>query len=495
MLFRGDPEDDGEGKIRKKLIEKNQIDCIIGLPANIFFGTGIPTLIMVLKQHRKNDDVLIIDASKGFVKDGTSNKLRACDIKRIADTVRERREEPGFSKKVSRENIRENNYNLNIPRYVDSSEAPEQYDIYATMYGGIPNAEIDLMTKYWEALPSLRGELFMPTGDKPYSEITTDDVAGVIENNADVNALRTQFSQAFNGFADGLHSRLIDNYASVNDLKALYEIADDIFHRLESIPLVDRYASYQALSDNWQVIVSDIEMLQTEGLDAARVVEETTKLVKKGDEEVEVPDGLKGRIIPFEMVQKVMFQTELQAISDMEARQESITAEAEELQEGFTEEESQEYLEGDDNPKLDKKKIKKDAKAKNGEIESETLEKLKQFVKLWDEQTKLNKTLKEARLALVEKTKEAIENLTDEEIASFLHMKWIAPVCDGINGTLTSELDKMEKGITSLAGKYAVSYNDLEQQLVEAQQDLSGLIDDLTGDEFAISGLQNLIKK
>ena len=494
VLFRGDPEDDGEGKIRKKLIEKNQIDCIIGLPANIFFGTGIPTLIMVLKQHRKNDDVLIIDASKGFVKDGKSNKLRACDIKRIADTVRERREEPGFSKKVSRENIRENNYNLNIPRYIDSSEAPEQYDIYATMFGGIPNAEIDLMTKYWEALPSLRGELFMPAGDKPYSEITTDDMAGVIKNNADVNALRTQFSQAFNGFADGLHCRLIDNYASVNDLKALYEIADDIFHRLESIPLVDRYAAYQALSDNWQVIVSDIEMLQTEGLDAARVVEEATKVVKKGDDEVEVPDGLKGRIIPFEMVQKVMFQTELQAISNMEARQEDIKAEVEELQEGFTEEESQEYLEGDDNPKLDKKKIKKDAKAKNGEIESETLEKLKQFVKLWDEQTKLDKTLKEARLALVEKTKEAIENLTDEEIASFLHMKWIAPVCDGINGTLTSELDKMEKGITSLAGKYAVSYNDLEQQLVEAQQDLSGLIDDLTGDEFDISGLQNLIK-
>ena len=235
-------------------------------------------------------------------------------------------------------------------------------------------------------------------------------------------------------------------------------------------------------------------MLQTEGLTAARVVEEATKVVKKGDDEVEVPDGLKGRIIPFEMVQKVMFRTELQSISDMEARQEDIKAEVEELQEGFTEEESQEYMEGDENPKLDKKKIKKDAKAKNGEIEPETQEKLKRLVALWDEQTKLNKTLKEARIALVDKTKEAIENLTDEEIASFLHMKWIDPVCDGINSTLTAEFDKMEKGITALASKYAVSYNDLEQQLVEAQQDLLGLIDDLTGDEFDISGLQNLIK-
>ena len=493
VLFRGDPEDDGEGKIRKKLIEKNQIDCIIGLPANIFFGTGIPTLIMVLKQHRKNDDVLIIDASKGFVKDGTSNKLRACDIKRIADVVRERREEPGFSKKVYRETIRENNYNLNIPRYVDSSEAPEHYDIYATMYGGIPNAEVDLMTKYWEALPSLRGELFMPAGNKPYSNITTGDVSDIINKNADVNALRTQFSKAFDGFADSLHNRLIDNYASVNDLKALYEIADDISLRLAPIPLVDRYAAYQALSDNWQVIVSDIEMLQTEGLTAARVVEEATKVVKKGDDEVEVPDGLKGRIIPFKMVQKVMFRTELQSISDMEARQEDIKAEVEELQEGFTEEESQEYLEGDDNPKLDKKKIKKGAKAKNGEVEFETQEKLKRLVALWDEQTKLNKTLKGARMALVDKTKDSIENLTDEEIASFLHMKWIEPVWDGINQTLSDELDKMEKGIIALTGKYAVSFNELKSKLADSQKQLSSLIDDLTGDEFDIHGLQGLI--
>ncbi|MBR5084479.1 MAG: type I restriction-modification system subunit M [Prevotella sp.] len=494
VLFRGSPEDDGEGKIRKKLIEKNQIDCIIGLPANIFFGTGIPTLIMVLKQNRKNDDILIIDASKGFVKDGTSNKLRACDVKRIADTVRERREEPGFSRKVSRETIRENNYNLNIPRYVDSSEAPEQYDIYATMFGGIPNAEIDQLAKYWEALPSLRKELFQPAGNKPFSAITTDDVAEVIKNNEDVLSLRTQFDRAFEGFADDLHRRLIENYDTVNDLKALYEIADDIFRRLEPIPLVDRYAAYQALSDNWQTIVSDIEMLQTEGLDAARVVEEATKLVKKGDDEVEVPDGLKGRIIPFALVQKIKFKAALQSIDDMESRSEEIVSEIEEIKEGFTEDEAQEYLEGDDNPKLDKKKIKKDAKAKGGEIELETQEKLKRFVALWDEQTKLNKAVKGERLALIDKTKEAIENLTDEEMKKFLQMKWIEPVVAGIYGTLSAELEKMEKGISALASKYAVSYYELNNQLVESQEQLNELIEDLIGDEFSIQGLQGLIE-
>ncbi len=135
------------------MIEKNNIDAIIGLPANIFFGTGIPTLIMVLKQHRDNDDVLIIDASKGFVKEGKNNKLRECDIKRIADTVRDRKTVPGYSRTVSRDEIRQNGYNLNIPRYVDSSDPVEKFDIYATMFGGIPHSEIDELQKYWEHIP------------------------------------------------------------------------------------------------------------------------------------------------------------------------------------------------------------------------------------------------------------------------------------------------------------------------------------------------------
>ena len=519
VLFRGDPEDDGEGKIRRKLIEKNQIDTIIGLPANIFFGTGIPTLIMVLKQHRQEDDVLIIDASKGFVKDGKNNRLRDCDIKRIADTVRLRSDEPGFSRRVSRDTIRQNNYNLNIPRYVDSSEAPEQYDIYATMFGGIPNSEIDLMARYWEALPSLRQDLFQPAEDKPYSAITTEDVATAIDRNSDVAQLRTRFSKAFEGFADELHRRLISNVLSVRELKERYEIADDIFSRLADIPLVDRYAAYQAMSGGWQTIANDIETLQAEGLDAARVVETAYKLVKKGDEDVEVPDGLKGRIIPFPLVQQTMFQAELQTISDHENRIEELSSEADELADSLTEDEQQEYMEGDDTPKLDKAKIKKDAKAaiereksqarldssereqarpkvksKSDDIDPETKSKLKRFAAIWDEQSKLGKTIKKERQALIDKTKEAIENLTDEEVERFLHLKWIDPVCEGINGTLTAVLSELEKRITALARKYATSYSDLTEQLSAAQTELSALVADLTGDEFALKGLQELNK-
>ena len=492
VLFRGDPEDEGEGKIRKRLIEKNQIDCIIGLPANIFFGTGIPTLIMVLKQHRLNDDVLIIDASKGFVKDGKNNKLRDCDIKRIADAVRLRSDEPGFSRKVSRETIRQNNYNLNIPRYVDSSEAPELYDIYATMFGGIPNSEIDRLKEYWEALPSLRVELFQPAEDKPYSAITTDDVASVIAHDRDTEKLRKQFERAFEGFGDELHRRLISNVATVREMKERYEIADDIFQRNKGIPLVDRYAAYQALSNEWQTIANDIETLQTEGMEAARKVETAYKLVKKGDEEIEVADGLKGRIIPFAMVQETLFQAELQAISEKEARNEEIDAEVDELRDSFTEEEAQEYLDGDDDPKLDKAKIKKDAKAKGDEIEPETKAKLVKLVKLWEEQTKVKKEIKEAKAELIDKTKEAIEHLTDEEVELFLHKKWIDPVVAGINDTLTDVLKAVETRVTALANKYAVSYKELGEQMAEAKQQMADLVADLTGDEYALEGLRNL---
>ena len=152
VLFRGGEE----GEIRKNLIEQNHIDAIIGLPANIFFGTGIPTIIMVLKQKRTNTDVLIVDASKGFIKVGKNNKLRASDIKRIVDVVTKRESVEKFSKVVSRDEIRNNEYNLNIPRYVDSSEASESWDIYASMFGGIPWSEIDELKEYWHAFPYLK---------------------------------------------------------------------------------------------------------------------------------------------------------------------------------------------------------------------------------------------------------------------------------------------------------------------------------------------------
>lgn len=497
VLFRGDPEKDadGEGKIRKNLIEKNNIDAIIGLPANIFFGTGIPTLIMVLKQHRDNDDVLIIDASKGFVKDGKQNKLRACDIKRIADAVRDRKSIPGFSRAVSRDEIRQNGYNLNIPRYVDSSEAAVQYDIYATMFGGIPENEINLLDNYWQALPTLRSELFKSNEDgSPYASVKVENVADAINVNADVKALQKSFVDAFEGFEDMLHEHLITNVMSVKEMKEQDTIAEEIFHRLQSIALVDKYTAYQALADNWQIIINDIETIQSDGIDAVRTVEPAYKIKKDGDDEIEVPDGLKGRILPFELVQNVKFQSELDAIAQLQAEVDECVSNLEDAPNNFTEEEAAVYLEDGDNFKLNKKKITKDAKAKDDTIEYETKVKLKEIVALWDKQSKTNKAIKLAKTDLEEKTINAIENLTNEEVDFFLHKKWIDPICQGISSALTVVLSTFEKAIVALEAKYAESYNEIESEIANNQSLLTEMITQLTGDEFAIKGLKNLIK-
>lgn len=148
VLYRGGSEQ----QIRTNLIEKNHIDTIIGLPEKVFFGTGISTIVMVLKRAKTRPDtnILFVDASRGFEKAGKNNKLRECDIQKIVDVVTQRKEIPDYSRLVSRETVRQNDYNLNISRYVDGSDKPEQYDIYATMFGGIPKNEILALSKYWK---------------------------------------------------------------------------------------------------------------------------------------------------------------------------------------------------------------------------------------------------------------------------------------------------------------------------------------------------------
>ena len=488
VLFRGGEEE----QIRTNLIEKNNIDAIIGLPANIFFGTGIPTLVMVLKQHRDDDDVLIIDASKGFVKDGKQNKLRASDIKKIADTVRDRKTFAGFSRTVSRDEIRQNNYNLNIPRYVDSSEEAEQYDIYATMFGGIPNAEIDVLHKYWEALPSLREALFVSDTDKPYSQLRSADTKSSIEDNVDVKAFKEQFVQAFDGFSDAVHQRLIDNVMSVSELQEQDEIAQDIFARLDGMVLIDKYAAYQVLADQWQMITSDIDTIQQDGICAVREVETAYKIVKKNDEELEVPDGLKGRILSFDLVQQEKFQAEILAIEALQAHMEAIGSELEELHDGFTDEETEAYCDSEKDNAFDKKAIKADCKPK-ADVEPETKAKLQQIVKLWDEQTKINKQIKTDKLELVDKTVDAIKHLTEEEVAEFLHLKWIEPVCRGINGTLSSVLSELESKVQKLSEKYAVSYKQIDREMASAKEELSSLVAELCGNELSIMGMKELL--
>jgi len=489
-------EGQAEGQIRANLIEKNNIDAIIGLPANIFFGTGIPTLIMVLKKNRGSEGVLIIDASKGFVKDGKQNRLRACDVKKIADTYRERKEIPGFSRVVSRDEIRRNEYNLNIPRYVDSSEAPVKYDIYATMFGGIPNSEIADLAEYWDAFPTLQQEVFAAEPDRPYSAVKTPDVVAAINANADVKDFKARFAAAFDDFKRLLHIRLIDNVEQVKEVVESDLISAHIFSRCEGLPLIDKYAAYQILADHWSDIMGDVEIIQTEGFGACNVVEPKMKMVKdKNGVEQEVQDGLKGRIIPFELVQKTLFQDDLDAIAALQARIEAIDGELDAARDELLGmEETDKYFDADKDNAFIKKEITADSKPK-ADVEEEVKEQLKTIVDLWDEQSAKKKQVLKDLQALIGKTIQTIESLDMKGVQMFLELKWIFPITSAIEALPDAVIQTLADAITALGEKYAVTYNDIEQGIAESEQNLATLIGQLTGDEFAIKGLSHLIKK
>ena len=489
-------EGQAEGKIRANLIEKNNIDAIIGLPANIFFGTQIPTLILVLKKNRGSEGILFIDASKGFEKQGKQNKLRACDVKKIADTYHDRKEIPGFSRVVTRDEIRRNEYNLNIPRYVDSSEAPVKYDIYSTMFGGIPNSEMADLAEYWEAFPTLQQEVFVPESDRPYSTVKAADITEAIHENKDVKAFKTRFAMAFEDFKVMLHQRLIDHVEDVKEVMENDRISSDIFRRCEGMPLIDKYAAYQILADHWQGIMGDVEIIQTEGFGACNVVESKMKMVKdKNGIEQEVEDGQKGRIIPFELVQKTLFQDDLGAIAALQSRIEAIDGELDAVRDELLGmEDTDKYFDAEKDNAFIKKEITADSKPK-ADVEEDVKAQLKNIVGLWDEQSAKKKQITKDKQALEAKTIETIKNLDMKGVQQFLELKWIMPITSAIEALPDAVIQNLADAISALSEKYAVTYNDIERNIVESEQQLAELIDQLTGDEFAITGLSNLIKK
>lgn len=521
VLFR--PGDDYN--IRKNLIDNNNIDAIIGLPADIFYGTGIATLIMVLKRHRDNTDVLIVDASRLSVKDVKKNKLTASDIRRIADTVINRTEVPKFSRLVSRKTIREDNdYNLNIPRYVDSSDAPETWDAYATMFGGIPNHEIDMLANYWKTFPSLRDNLFFPKEGTPCSELATEAISNTIQNNADVIEWKEQIEKAIESLPNYLRERLIGNMFTLNVHREESILANNIYQRLDRRPLLDRYNAYQILDNQWTQIYADIEMLQTEGFQASKVVE-PNMVVKKSknenEDDIEVQKGWKGHILPFNLVQQNLLCDDLKALHNK--REELNVAESRysELMQELPDEDKETYL-NDDNSDFNIKRVTEAlcevfADIKIGKIVLTEKNVSQQILKhsLWEKLAEgstefilaqvagnivLRKMLKSditlMEKILHEKTKVTIENLSDEEARTLLYEKWIRPLQDNLLSLPEIIIERLATKVLALVAKYETGLVEVEQKIVDASNKLSTMLDELIGSDFdmqACSELKNTL--
>lgn len=389
VLFRGGEE----GEIRKNLIERNHIDAVIGLPANVFFGTGIPTIIMVLKQKRSNTDVLIVDASKGFIKAGKNNKLQASHIKKIVDAVVNRENIDKFSRKVSQQEIRDNDYNLNIPRYVDSSDEAESWDIYATMFGGIPLAELETYNDYWKAFPGLKESLFIGNGS-PYVALGVENINQAITRHASVIKFIEGYRNAFCDFTNYVKKELIDHINSVDTSKAEGVFSDDIFNRLRTVPLVDKYEAYQVLDDQWRDISVDLEIIQTEGFAATKLVDPNMVIKKKDGKNEEVQEGWKGHVLPFLLVQQSFFADKLESIAHKEERLVEIGSEYTEIIDSLSEEEKDSSILNDSNDKFVAAEVHKELNRIYADVETDEIRGINGYLQLLNE--KARKPVKEA---------------------------------------------------------------------------------------------------
>lgn len=549
VLFRGGEEE----RIRKNLLENKHIDAIIGLPANIFFGTGIPTVIIILKQRRQSSDVLIVDASKGFIKVGKNNHLQASNIKKIVDAVVQRKDIEKFSKLVSLEEIREQGYNLNIPRYVDSSATAETWDIYATMFGGIPKKEIDAYAEYWKAFPQLRQDLFTDS-DTPYVDLATTEISNAIHEHANVQTFKMQFNTAFDNFNDYLKAELIGKMQSLHIAQQENVLSQDIFKRLENIPLVDKYQAYQALDDQWQSIAGDLEIIQSEGLIAGKIVNPNMVIKKKDGKEQEVQEGWVGYVLPFDLVQQHLLIDELTALQSKERALTEASAEIEAIMDSLSEEEKDTLL-NDANDAFITAEITKALKQAFEDIETSEIRAVNEFLGLLANKAKKSeqeqfvkahpevqwveieankngtyavgkvkaylKTLQanftftedslEAKLFQVEDllaqekelkaeikadanalhllTKVTIETLDDSQVLELLEAKWVQPIVTAILALPNEVIEHLIDVVQALADKYAVTYTETTQKLTEAENSLADLIDDLTGDNFDMQGL------
>lgn len=497
VLFRGGEE----GAIRKNLIENDHLETIIGLPPNIFFGTGIPTIILVLRQKRERSDVLIVDASKGFAKEGKSNKLRASDIKKIADTVIGRVTVPRYSRLVPKTELQANDYNLNIPRYVDSSEPAESWDLYASMFGGIPLSELnelDALADFWQAFPSLRAALFADKGT-PYVAPRVEDLAQATREHPEVKQYSKTFTVALADFNPWLRRALLEQMLTLQIPRQEALISEALFARLASLPLIDKYHAYQILDDHWQAIAIDLEILQTEGFDAARVVDPNLVTKKKDGKDVEVQDGWKGRIMPFELVQMTHHKKELDALREKETRLSEITASLEEIFESLSEEEKSNDTVSDSGDKFVNATVAKEAKLllaeakKSDHFDPESYEaKIIQAADWLAEEKTLKAAIKQEAAALHLKTKKTIEGLSDAQVHALLECKWIIPLSDELHSLPDQQIDGLISKLEALVQKYQITYADNAREIQQTETELADMIKELDANEFDLKGLAEL---
>ena len=476
VLFRGN----AEATIRRSIIDKGYIKGIIGLPANLFYGTGIPACILVLDKSDADvrKGIFMIDASHDFVKDGSKNRLRERDIYKIVTTFKQQiTTDPKYSRFVPNEEIKsKNEYNLNIPRYIDSSTPEDLQDIEAHLHGGIPAADVDSMDKYWTLFPKLKENLFSVLREGYYQlNIPKDDVRNTIYNDTEFSAYADRIDDAFDTWRTQVDLGLRSIDGNVNVKEYIVELAELLIAAFDGLELVDKYDVYEVLLSYWQEVMGDdVYLVSVDGYAVARQIENImgvyTSGKKKGQERV---IGWEGVLLPKALIEKVFFATKRKAIDDAQAVVEETQSRLDELVEEQIGDEGylKEHL--NDKDKVDGKSVAtrlKELKMIDPDSEEYTI--LKQYADLSDAVSRQNKLVKELNTLLEEKVKGKYALLTDEEILELLvNRKWYYSIFEGIKALYVTTSHNIANRIIELAERYEydLPYLAKEAELLEAK--------------------------
>jgi len=431
VLFRGN----AEAEIRTNLIKKGFIKGIIGLPANLFYGTGIPAAIIFIDKENANNrkGIFMIDAGKGFIKDGNKNRLREQDIKRITDVFTTQKEVKGYSRMVSIEEISKNEYNLNIPRYIDNQEKEDIQDIEAHLKGGMPITDIDELANFWEVFPTLRKSLFEKINDN-YSKLTieTEQIKDEIYSHPEFESFISQMDSLFEGWKTK-NTQLLKALDKGNRPKeVIAKLSTDLLQTYHNKALIDKYNVYQLLMSYWnETMQDDCYIISADGW-----VAETYRILKPNAKKKMIDKGWTCDLVPKELVINKYFETEKKALNDFETEKETITSQINELEEEQSGEDSY-FAEIEKVSKTNVTKRYKELQ-KEDDTDKEELKVLKQYIDLHTKLTATTKKIKQAEKELDEKLYAKYPTLTQTEVKQLVvDDKWMQTIGDAIK----SEID------------------------------------------------------
>jgi type I restriction enzyme M protein len=461
VLFRGN----AEGVIRQQLVRSGILKGIIGLPANLFYGTGIPACIVVLDKENAaaRKGVFLIDASKGFIKEGPKNRLREQDIHRIVDTFTRQTDTPRYARMVPLAEIADpkNDYNLNLPRYIDSTEPEDLHDIEGHLRGGIPERDLDALADYWQVLPAVRAALFESAGRPGYARLSLPlpEVRPAILGHAEFTAFNQTVTKRFAGWRAAATKQLT-GFGKDGHPKALIErIAEDLLAAFREAPLLDAYDVYQHLMDYWaETMQDDAYLIASDGWVAktSRILE-TDKKGKTKDK------GWTCELIPKPFIVARYFAKEQAAIDAAQVELEAATASLTELEEEHGGEEG--FLGALD--KISKAEVSARLKEIKGDKDAkDEAAALKRWLELSESETVLKRAVKDQEVVLDKLAYEKYPKLTEAEIKTLVvDDKWMARLSAAVQGELERVSQTLTGRIRELAQRYATPLPQLTNEM------------------------------